>query len=193
MKNSRKSLTGHHPRWPRREGSPWADRAALRLVAAGDGAELLARLKIEHFNRVVAERGDEQPLSFHVDGEMVEPPFHVGQSNRFDKLECSRFGCARRHRDQAGEGKPESSPDCLIQLSGRLHGAPQFFVCNRVCLWLKSNWRERENNSTSAIPGGAALLDFAEAEFCGYCAFHEPSRLRVADPRHGPRLCDAPR
>ncbi|PYJ83983.1 MAG: hypothetical protein DME22_14275 [Verrucomicrobia bacterium] len=62
-----------------------------------------------------------------------------------------------------------------------------------MCLWLKSNWRERENNSTSAFPGGAALLDFAEAEFCGYWAFHEPSRLRVADPRSGPRLCEAQR
>src|SRR5439155_19896844 len=40
---------------------------------------------------------------------------------------------------------------------------PQFFVCNRVGLWLKSSWREREDNT---IPGGAALLDFAEAEFC---------------------------
>src|SRR5437764_5026079 len=53
---------------------------------------------------------------------MVEPPFHVGQSNRFHKLECSRFGCAHLHRDQAGEGKPASSLDCLLQLSGRLHG-----------------------------------------------------------------------
>ena len=58
----------------------------LRLVAAGDGAEPLARLKIEHFDRVVAQCGDEQPLSFDIHREMVEPPFHVGHRNCLDEF-----------------------------------------------------------------------------------------------------------
>src|SRR5437773_437155 len=48
---------------------------------------------------------------------------------------------------------------------------------------------------TTQHPGclDAPLLDFAEAEFRGSQALHEPSRLRVADPRSGPRLCEAQR
>jgi hypothetical protein len=39
---------------------------------------------IEHFDGVVAESGYEQPLSFAIEGEMVDPAFNTAQFDASD-------------------------------------------------------------------------------------------------------------
>src|ERR1043165_8116881 len=52
---------------------------ALRLAQAGDRVDAVARLEVYDLDRVVAERRDEEPLPFEIDGEVIDPAFNVGQ------------------------------------------------------------------------------------------------------------------
>jgi hypothetical protein len=42
---------------------------------------MLARLDIEYLHRVIAQRGDEQPLAFQIGTEMIDSPIDLRQVN----------------------------------------------------------------------------------------------------------------
>ena len=46
---------------------------ALRLAQAGDPAQHLAGCQIDHAKAVVAELGNEQPLTLRIDGQVIDP------------------------------------------------------------------------------------------------------------------------
>ena len=78
---------------------------ALRFVEPGQGAEMNRLGGVEHFDRVVAECRDEQPLRRRIEGEMVNPPLYAGQSHRRDLPERGRcLGLRPLTRDDSKRG-----------------------------------------------------------------------------------------
>ena len=64
---------------------------------------MLARRHGKYFERVVAERGDEQPLTLRIQGEMVEAAFDARQRN--DLYEFERSGLLRERARQQARGQ----------------------------------------------------------------------------------------
>jgi len=76
-------------------------RHALGLVKTGQRSEVLVFRGIENFDRVIAERGDEQVLARGIERQVIDASRHVGQPNRRQRIECRRrLGVA--HSSNAG-------------------------------------------------------------------------------------------
>jgi hypothetical protein len=64
-----------------------------------------AGLEVEHFQRIVAQRRDKQPLALEVHRQVVNPPLDMGQGNRLDQAEQGPLLGVRRE-GQDGQSKP---------------------------------------------------------------------------------------
>ena len=73
---------------------------SLRLAEAGEAALALARARLEHFQRVVAERGDEEAMPLRVHAEMVDSALHTGHG---DVGRVLRQRSLRRRKSRAQE------------------------------------------------------------------------------------------
>ncbi|HSU04154.1 MAG TPA: hypothetical protein VLI93_01155 [Acetobacteraceae bacterium] len=70
---------------------------ALRFIESGDALLPLLAWYIDHLDRVVAKRGDDQALATAIEDHVVDPPADIGQRNR--TLENQRwFGGGRGTR-----------------------------------------------------------------------------------------------
>src|SRR5947209_17499609 len=60
-------------------------RDTLRFVEAGEAHDPLALLEVNHLQRVIPQRGHEQPLSFEVNGYMLDPTLHLRERKAVDE------------------------------------------------------------------------------------------------------------
>src|SRR6266576_321870 len=56
---------------------------ALRLIKTADALKMLARAKIQDFDRIVSQRGDKKSLAFNVDRHVIDAPLHIWQGDRW--------------------------------------------------------------------------------------------------------------
>lgn len=84
---------------------------------AGYALNAFAGGEVNHFEGVVAERGNEKALAFSISGEMIEAAFDARQGNGLDQLERTWFG------DRNGKAEHTKSQD-----GGGSHAGSLFVV-----------------------------------------------------------------
>ena len=68
-------------------------------MQAGDRVQAFGVRNVYDFERVISQRGGEEPLAFGVNRKMIEAPFHAWKRNRMRQRERTFLCCIAHQRE----------------------------------------------------------------------------------------------